>query len=150
LVVPRQSLGLQPVRAERPARAAPGSRGSWTSSRKWTPRNQFYNWMIPEVPVPRQKRTFSDEFKAQAVALVMEKKKKRTEVARDLDIGINLLDAWIQKAKSAEKTVEKPAKASKDSPEAARIRELEKELERVKMERDILKKATAYFAKEST
>jgi transposase len=95
------------------------------------------------------RRSFSDEFKRQAVAQVLEQKRRRAEVCRDLAIGPNLLDRWIAAARQGGSSA--PATTVSASPGApdARIRELEKELERVKMERDILKKAAAYFAKES-
>jgi transposase len=93
------------------------------------------------------RRSFSDEFKRQAVAQVLEQKRRRAEVCRDLAIGANLLDSWIAAARPS--GAEPAAKPASDASPDARIRELEKELERVKMERDILKKAAAYFAKES-
>ena len=90
------------------------------------------------------------EFKNRAVNMVLVQKKPRAQVARSLDISCSTLDQWITKFErdgtvgDARHRRRKPS-----SPDSDRLKQLEKELEEVKMERDILKKAAAYFAKES-
>jgi transposase len=98
----------------------------------------------------RSYRRHTTEFKQQAVAMVLEEKKRKAEVARDLDVSDSLLDEWIRKYRETG-FPKGPDSGKRQEPDAVakRIRELEKELERVKMERDILKKAAAYFAKDS-
>ena len=92
-------------------------------------------------------RYFSREFKVNAVQLVTEKKMTVRQVAEDLNIHPNLLQILKGKyLKLGEKAFKRKGKIS---PETAEIRKLRKDLERVKEERDILKKALATFSKES-
>ena len=90
-------------------------------------------------------RYFSDEFKRDAVELVIEKGIPVRKVARDLDIHPNLLHQWRRKflAEGKDAFVGK----GHLRPREAELRRLEKELEEVKEERDILKKALAVFSK---
>ena len=84
-------------------------------------------------------RHFSREFKMDAVQLVTEKKMSVRKVAEELDIHPNLLHLWKRKyLKEGEKAFHGKGQIA---PEKAEIRKLRKELERVKEERDILKKA---------
>jgi transposase len=82
--------------------------------------------------------------------MVLEDRKRKAEVARDLDISESLLDSWIANYQESG-VVSGPGYGKKKAADGGskRIRELERELERVKTERDILKKAAAYFAKDS-
>lgn len=95
--------------------------------------------------IPR--RIFSAEFKAEAVKLATEQNLTHAEVSRKLDISTKSLRTWI--AQQSQGTLKASLGADKLSAEQLRIRELERELAIAKMERDILKKATAFFAKES-
>lgn len=91
-------------------------------------------------------RYFSREFKINAVQLVTEKKMSVRKVADELNIHPNLLSIWKGKyLKDGEKAFRGRGRIS---PEKAELRKLRKELERVKEERDILKKALATFSKE--
>jgi transposase len=92
-------------------------------------------------------RHFSREFKRDAVLLVTEKGMRVGEVARELDIHPNLLHLWRRRllAEGDKAFIGK----GRVSPEEAEIRGLRKQLERVKEERDILKKALAVFSKQS-
>lgn len=95
-------------------------------------------------------RIHTAEFKNQAVAMVIKEKQARTQVARNLDITPSLLDRWIetyQKTGSAEGPG--TGKSLEQSRDKRRIKQLEKALEKAEMERDILKKAAAYFGTES-
>lgn len=90
----------------------------------------------------RARRTFTEEFKRQAVELVTRQGYSPAEAARSLDVGEGLLRKW-QRALQAESA--SPATAIVEEE----LRRLREENRRLKMERDILKKATAFFAKES-
>jgi len=90
-------------------------------------------------------RHFSREFKINAVQLVTEKKMSARKVAEELDIHPNLLQIWKGKLlKEGEKAFNGKGRIS---PEKAELRQLRKDLERIKEERDILKKALAVFSK---
>jgi len=95
--------------------------------------------------IPR--RTFTAEFKAEAIKLVTEQKLTHAEASRKLDIATHSLRTWIEHHARGE--LKASLGADKLTPDQLRIRELERELAIAKMERDILKKATAFFAKES-
>jgi transposase len=94
------------------------------------------------------KRTFTREFKLEAVKLVKERGVSVSQASRDLDIHTNVLRKWIRDVD------EDPAHAfpgqGQMKPEQAEIARFKKEVAKLKMERDILKKAAAYFAKGST
>lgn len=91
------------------------------------------------------RRSYSREFKLEAVKLILDGGVSVAQVARDLGINENLLHAWKRKFK------EDPAfrGSGRLTPDQQEIRRLRRELERVRQEREILKKAAAYFAKES-
>ena len=93
------------------------------------------------------RRRFSREFKVEAVKLVLERGVTASQAARDLDVHVNVLRGWVRAHR------EDPAHAfpgeGQQKPEAAELTRLRREVTRLKMERDILKKAAAYFAKES-
>jgi transposase len=93
------------------------------------------------------RRKFSREFKVEAVKLVRERGVSLAQAARQLDVHVNLLRGWVRAQR------EDPAHAfpgeGQQKPEAAELTRLRREVARLKMERDILKKAAAYFAKES-
>jgi transposase len=90
------------------------------------------------------KRVYSEQFKRGAVDQVLVQRHTITSVADRLGVNYHTVRGWVMDAKSASPTSTVPASL----PAEQRIRELEKELARTQMERDILKKATAYFAKE--
>jgi len=91
-------------------------------------------------------RYFSREFKVNAVELVIEKKMSVRQAAEELDIHPTLLSIWKGKyLKLGEKAFKRKGRIS---PEKAEIRKLRKDLETVKEEREILKKALATFSKE--
>ena len=87
------------------------------------------------------RRTFTREFKQEAVKLVTCEGLKPTEAARNLGVKENTLRNWL--AKEQEGLLDPSSAASQ---ELAEIKRLKKELRLVRMERDILKKATAFFA----
>jgi transposase len=93
------------------------------------------------------RRVFSREFKLEAVKLVKERGVAVREAARDLDVHENVLRKWVRDvAADSQQAFSGHGQMKPDQLEVARLR---KELVKVKAERDILKKAAAYFAKES-
>lgn len=94
-----------------------------------------------------QRRTFSKEFKLEAVRLLEQGDKSPNEIAMDLGIRRNMLYKWQEQInKQGDNAFRGPGRKPIDQQdEVARLR---KELAEVKLERDILKKAAAYFAKE--
>lgn len=91
------------------------------------------------------RKVYSEEFKKGAVEQVIAQRHTVTSVAERLGIGYDTLRKWVELARyNADKSLV-PA----DLPAEQRIRELEKENARLRTERDILKKAAAYFAKEN-
>jgi transposase len=94
------------------------------------------------------RRQFSREFKLEAVKLVKERGVSVAQAARDLGIHVNVLRKWVREG-VADPEHAFPGKGVM-KPEQAEIDRLKKEVAKLKMERDILKKAAAYFAREST
>ena len=92
----------------------------------------------------RPRRSFTDEFKAGAVRLVLDEDKTIPQVARDLDLTESALRTWVERAR-ADRTQGKTGLTSEERSELARLR---KEVRELRMEREILKKAAAFFAKE--
>lgn len=90
-------------------------------------------------------REYSKEFKLQAARLVAEQGYSYAQAAERLGTTSWSVRNWVQKFRQ---TGELPAKGEAQ-PKADELRELRKENARLKMENDILKKAAAYFAKES-
>ena len=94
------------------------------------------------------RRAFSREFKLEAVRLVKERGVTAAQAARDLDVHENVLRKWVRDF-AADPQQAFPGKGVM-KPDVAEIERLKKEVAKLKMERDILKKAAAYFAREST
>ena len=86
-----------------------------------------------------------DDFKAQAVRLVLDEGKSVGSVARDLDLTETALREWVNRAR-ADRTKGKTGLTTAEREELARLRRENRILQE---ERDILKKATAFFAKQS-
>jgi len=93
-----------------------------------------------------KRKTYDKEFKLSAVKMVLEEGLSVAQVSRDLGINENSLHNWKKKYLE-EKENAFPGKG-RLKPEDEELRRLQKELKTVKMERDILKKAMAFFAKE--
>jgi len=95
----------------------------------------------------RVRRKFSEEFKQEAVRLVTGRGVSMAQASRDLGIHVNLLRVWIRTATGdAAAAVSGGHSAKVDQAELTRLRT---EVTKLRMERDILKKAAAYFARES-
>lgn len=94
------------------------------------------------------RRVFTREFKLEAVKLVSERGVSIAQACRDLGLHVNVLRKWVRDQKSDPQHAFPGQGQMK--PEQAEIAALKKEVAKLKMERDILKKAAAWFAKEST
>jgi transposase len=94
------------------------------------------------------RRQFTREFKIEAVRLIKERGVSVAQAARDLDIHENVLRNWVKEFASD------PGQAfpghGQMRPEQLEIERLRREVTKLKAERDILKKAAAFFAREST
>ena len=95
-----------------------------------------------------ERRKFSREFKLEAVNLVKERGVSYAQAARDLDVNVNMLRQWTKEFGSDPKHAFPGLGQMK--PEQLEIDRLRKEVAKLKAERDILKKAAAYFAREVT
>ena len=94
----------------------------------------------------RKRRKFTDEFKAEAVLLARESEKSVGQIARDLDMTESALRRWVEQAAIEEGHGPPGALTRAEREELGQLRRENKQL---RMEREILKKATAFFAKES-
>ncbi len=92
--------------------------------------------------MPGKRRQFSREFKEEAVRLLAESGRPLTHVARELALRPEQLREWRRQFGTS-------TRAAPASAEAEELRRLRRELELTRQERDFLKKAAAFFAKES-
>ncbi len=93
----------------------------------------------------RKYRTYTEEFKQEAIKLVSEQGYKIAEAARSLGINENLLGKWKRRSETGHGG---PRQDSLGGDERAELERLRAENKRLQMERDILKKAAAFFANE--
>ena len=99
---------------------------------------------MAETPKRRPRRQFDDDFKAQAVRLVLDEGQSVASVARDLDLTETALREWVNRAR-ADRTKGKTGLTTAEREELARLR---KENRILREEREILRKAAAFFATE--
>ena len=90
-------------------------------------------------------RQYTEEFKESAVDLALSDERSIGEVSESLGISYKTLHNWVVKRKA----LEQPKQHSSDEGLEAELKRLRKENKTLKQERDILKKATAYFAKDA-
>jgi transposase len=102
--------------------------------------------MEPEKKQSKPRRKYSEEFKAGAVGLVLEEGKGVVEAARDLGMPQSVLSRWVEQARADGGKSLRGTLTSSEKEELARLR---KENRTLRVERDILKKAAAFFAKEN-
>ena len=88
---------------------------------------------------------YTQEFRDSSVKLAMESKNTIAQTARDLGVKVNTLHSWIYKHSGSKAS----AVTKGDDTLQAELKKLKKEIAQVTIERDILKKAAAYFAKEA-
>ena len=96
----------------------------------------------------KARKKYSTEFKREAVGLVLDQGYSKAEAGRSLDVNPNLIRRW-QREFEAEGGGAFPGQG-KLSPDQQRIRDLETENRRLRMEKDILKKATVFFVQEKS
>jgi transposase-like protein len=94
----------------------------------------------------RKRRAFTTEFKAEAVRLVRDSGKSVPTVARELDLTETALRSWVRQA---EVDAGRGAPGALTSEEREELGRLRRETRTLRIEREILKKAAAFFAKES-
>ena len=94
--------------------------------------------------LPRAKKSFSPEFRDEAVKMVIETSRPIARVAKELGINEGTLGNWVGIYRREHAGEEPPLSVS----ERARLRELERETRELKMENEFLKKAAAYFARD--
>ena len=92
----------------------------------------------------RARRRFDDDFKAQAVRLVLDEGSSVGAVARDLDLTETALREWVKRAR-ANRTKGRTGLTTAERDELSQLR---KENRQLRLEREILKNAAAFFAKE--
>ncbi|OVE81355.1 hypothetical protein BVY03_03995 [bacterium K02(2017)] len=90
----------------------------------------------------RSRRKFTPEFKKEATDLVLKQGLKQTQVAKDLGIGLSTLSKWLMACQGEDSD---PNAISENEKEE--LKRLRKENRVLRMERDLLKKTTVYFAK---
>ena len=95
----------------------------------------------------QQRKKYTKEFKLDAVSLVNDQDYTRSEAARSLGINVNLLGRWVKEFNQDDGHALRSN--GKLTAEQEEIRQLREENRRLKMEKDILKKATVFFAKET-
>jgi transposase len=88
------------------------------------------------------RRKYTPEYRVEAVELVLSSGRPAAEIARDLGVNEGTLANWVATAKRRGDIAEKPLEVA----DRARLKELEDENRRLRMERDFLKKAAAWFA----
>ena len=103
--------------------------------------------MPDQAPKKRPRRSFTDEFKAGAVRLVLDEGKSVPQVARDLDLTESSVRGWVERARANRGKGRPGVLTTAEKEELAALR---KENRQLRMERDILKKAAAFFAKENS
>ena len=94
----------------------------------------------------RKRRIFTPEFKAETVRIVRESGRSIGLIAKELDLTENCVRKWVERDRLG---VSRPGPEPLAAAERQELETLRRENKRLRMERDILKKATAFFAKES-
>ena len=92
----------------------------------------------------RPRRSFTDEFKGGAIRLVLDEGKTIPQVARDLDLTQSALRTWVDRARADRGKGRPGVLTTAEREELGRLR---KEVRELRMEREILKQAAAFFAK---
>ncbi len=95
-----------------------------------------------------KRQRYTKEFKEDAVRLVLEQGYNCREAARRLGVGSSNLTRWVREYRDDQQQRSQTGKTHRELE--AEIRQLKKENQRLQMEREILKKAAAFFAKESS
>ena len=94
-----------------------------------------------------KQKAFTKEFEAEAVRLARTSGQTRRQTAENLGVGLSTLTRWI--ARSRDREIDNPAPPGSEAM-VTEVKRLRRENEILRQERDILKKATAFFAKEGS
>lgn len=97
----------------------------------------------------KQRRKFTPEFRAEVVALCRAGDRSCGQVARDLGLGESAVNKWVQQARAGKPIAGPIATGSLGDAEREELTRLRKENARLRMEREILKKAAVFFATEN-
>ncbi len=100
--------------------------------------------VVENIDQPKTRRSFTKEFKADAVSMVVDEERTIADVARSLDVGAQTLGNWVRQARVD--SGDRPGVTTSEKAELARLR---KENKNLRMERDLLKRATAFWVQES-
>lgn len=100
-------------------------------------------------PKKRKRRTFTPEFKAEVVRLVKVGDRSVGQVAKDLDLTETAVREWVGRAE-VDAGKHPAGEGPLTTDEREELRRLRRENKRLEMEREILKKATAFFARENS
>jgi transposase len=93
------------------------------------------------------RKKYSKEFKLDAVSLVIDQNYTRVEASKNLGINANMLGRWVKEADTDDGHAFRGN--GRLTPEQEEVRTLKSQVKRLQMERDILKKATVFFAAET-
>lgn len=99
--------------------------------------------------VQRPRRSWTPEFKAEAVKLVLSGRRSIAAIARELDVTRTVLRDWVLRAQAEQPTVKPSTSKSAATFDREEVAQLRKENVQLRMERDFLKKAAAFFANEN-
>ena len=94
-----------------------------------------------------KRKQYSKEFKLDAISLVLDQGFSRKEAAASLEINAQMLGRWIKESKDEDGQAFRGN--GQLTPEQEEIKKLRAQVKQLEMEREILKKATAFFAKET-
>ena len=95
----------------------------------------------------KKRSNYSPEFRLETAQLVVDNGYSYEEAAKAMDVGYSTIGKWVKQLRDERKG--KRPKATPMTPEQLKIRELEKKIERIELEKDILKKATALLMSDS-
>lgn len=95
----------------------------------------------------KSRKNFSPEFRLETAQLVLDHGYTHEEAAKAMNVGYSTIGKWVKQLK--EERQGKAPKATPMTPEQIEIRELKKQIERIELEKEILKKATALLMSDS-
>lgn len=95
-----------------------------------------------------KRRIFTDEFKLEAIRRVREDGRSPASVGKELGVSRAVIGQWLRRATEVERLPEPPSERLNES-EKAELQRLRRDVERLKVEKDILKEAMAFFAREN-